>query len=88
MDDDDFLGIPEVARMLGVSTQTVYNLIWHGEIDGVRVARCQKISRAHVKAYIAAHTLSTNPDLRKREVPVGSRKPSTGRPRKVKEASV
>jgi hypothetical protein len=51
----------------------------------VRVARCQKISRAHVKAYIAAHTLSTNPDLRKREVPVGSRKPSTGRPRKVKE---
>jgi excisionase family DNA binding protein len=46
------LDVKDVARLLGVSPKTVYELIWSGEIGHFRVRRRYRFSLAHVQAFL------------------------------------
>ena len=50
----DLMPISEVAITLGVSTQTVYNLIHGGKLPSLRVGNNFRVSRAALSAYIEA----------------------------------
>jgi excisionase family DNA binding protein len=46
------LDVKEVAKLLGVSDKTVYELIWRGEIRCYRVHRKYRFSRAQLRDFL------------------------------------
>lgn len=46
------LDVKGVAKLLGVSDKTVYELIWRGEIGCYRVHRRYRFSRDQVRAFL------------------------------------
>lgn len=48
-----FLTVAEVARLMRVSTMTVYRLIKAGELASVRVGKSYRIREDDVDAYLA-----------------------------------
>lgn len=52
------LTVTEVAAALNVSRTTVYQLITSGQLHAIRVgARCRRVSREELTAYITRQTL-------------------------------
>jgi excisionase family DNA binding protein len=49
-----FLTVQEVAKLLRVSSMTVYRLIKAGDLSAVRVGRSFRVSEADVDAYLAS----------------------------------
>ncbi|MDA8218568.1 MAG: helix-turn-helix domain-containing protein [Dehalococcoidales bacterium] len=47
----DLLTVPEVARHLGLHTQTVYRLLSSGNLKGVRIGRVWRVRRQSVEAF-------------------------------------
>jgi len=52
----DVLGVRDVARMLNVSSITVYRLAKKGKIPARKVGRCWRFSRDVVAAWLAGNT--------------------------------
>lgn len=52
--DEKFLTAAEVARIMRVSTMTVYRLIHAGELEAIRVGRSFRVSERAVDEYIKA----------------------------------
>lgn len=48
----DFLKTSDVAKILNVSTQTVWTLIQNGEIEAVKVGKLYRIERAALEKFI------------------------------------
>lgn len=48
----DFLKTADVAKILNVSTQTVWTLIQNGEIEAVKVGKLYRIERAALEKFI------------------------------------
>lgn len=46
---DDVLKVDEVARMLRVSRQTVYRMVWSGELPWVNVGRGKSRPRIRIR---------------------------------------
>lgn len=59
------LTIPETARRLRLSTSTTYRLVESGQITHVRAGSRVLIPEAAVDAYVAAHTVTALPRLRR-----------------------
>ncbi|WP_040817348.1 helix-turn-helix domain-containing protein [Nocardia jiangxiensis] len=52
MTTDRFMTVQEAADDLKVSRYSVYQLIWAGEVQSVKVGRCRRIVRQSFDAYV------------------------------------
>ena len=48
----ELLDVAEAARILGVSDETVYNLLRDGSIQSVRIRKRWKVSRTALEAFL------------------------------------
>lgn len=48
-----FMTVQAAADVLQVSRYSVYQLIWSGEVQSVKVGRCRRIVRQSFDAYVA-----------------------------------
>lgn len=55
--EDDMLTVKEVAAYLKVSENTVYNYLNRGELNGVKVGRSWRITRASIRDYLTRNTI-------------------------------
>lgn len=55
----DYYSVSEAAARTGVAASTMYGIIQRGELAHTRVGNSIRISRAGLKAYLAARTSST-----------------------------
>jgi len=51
-DPCELLSVPTVARLLDVSTTTVYGLLADGRLKGIRVGNLWRINRQALSAYL------------------------------------
>ena len=49
---DDWLGVPALAKELGVTLRTVYAILDSGDIPSYKIRRVIRIKRADVDAYL------------------------------------
>lgn len=49
---EDWLGAPDLARLLGIDLRTVYRILDRGEIPAYKIGRVIRIQRADVDAYL------------------------------------
>jgi excisionase family DNA binding protein len=56
--DKDYVTIPQLAKILGVSRITIYNKVKNGEIDAIRIGRIYAIPKKYILE-ILGDTLST-----------------------------
>ena len=52
MMDEEILDVAGAARVLGVSTRTVYNLAWKGEIPAMRIGREWRFARKNLVEWV------------------------------------
>lgn len=55
--NEEYVTIPQLAKVLGVSRITVYNKVKNGEIEAIRIGRIYAIPKKYVSA-ILGKTLS------------------------------
>lgn len=53
MTTDRFMTVQEAADDLKVSRYSVYQLIWAGEVQSVKVGRCRRIVRQSFDVYVS-----------------------------------
>lgn len=59
MQHEGTLTVPEVAQMLRVSRQTIYNMIREGKIPHFRVGSKVRFNRKDVEAFMQPVTITT-----------------------------
>jgi excisionase family DNA binding protein len=52
LEQDELLTVEDVARILGVSTKTVYRMLDDGELKGIRVGRLWRVSQEDLDDYL------------------------------------
>ncbi len=57
-ENKDFLTIPQLAKIMGISRITVYKKVKNGEIKAVRIGRNYAISKEFLKTHILGQLLS------------------------------
>lgn len=45
--------VEDAARLLGVTTRSIYNLMYAGEIESVKLGRSRRFVLASIEAYLA-----------------------------------
>lgn len=50
---EKFMTVQAAADVLQVSRYSVYQLIWSGEVQSVKLGRCRRIVRQSFDAYVA-----------------------------------
>lgn len=71
----EWMGCPEAARQVGVTTRTLYRIIDQGELPAYRIGRVIRLRRLDVATWLEAQRLSPG-DLRHLHDPA-SDSPST-----------
>ncbi|MHB1415377.1 MAG: helix-turn-helix domain-containing protein [Chloroflexota bacterium] len=56
--ESDLLTVPEVARHLGLHTQTVYRFLRSGQLKGVRIGRVWRVRRQSLEAFRRTREIS------------------------------
>jgi excisionase family DNA binding protein len=56
MEDMKFLTVAEIATLTRLSKMTIYRLIQHGELEGVRFGRSFRVRERAVQDYMNSHT--------------------------------
>ncbi len=72
--DSEILDIEGAARMLGVSTRTIYNLARKGEIPAMKVGREWRFARRNIVDWVANGTEADQLATALRKSRVGKRK--------------
>ena len=57
----DLLTIADVARLLGISRGSVYNLIRNGELSPIRVGRRARFEPGDIRAFVDRHREGQRP---------------------------
>jgi len=55
--NEEYVTIPQLAKILGVSRITIYNKVKNGEIEAIRIGRIYAIPKAYISE-ILGETLS------------------------------
>jgi len=55
--NDTFLTVREVAKILRISTLTVYEYIKRGELSALRIGRYYRIDKSDLNSFISNHKI-------------------------------
>jgi len=55
--NDTFLTVREVAKILRISTLTVYEYIKRGELSALRIGRYYRIDKSDLNSFISSHKI-------------------------------